>query len=116
MHVAGVECRRHPDHRVEDHMLFVFGDSFVDAGNLPRSAKSRTSRGWYYPYGSSDSAHRNAATGRLSDGLVQSDFLGTYVAYILASSSSSSDPIRRAINLHARSMRACVLSSSERII
>ncbi|OEL20384.1 GDSL esterase/lipase [Dichanthelium oligosanthes] len=56
-------------------MLFVFGDSFVDAGNLPKSAKSVTSRGWYYPYGSSDSAHRNTATGRLSDGLVQSDYL-----------------------------------------
>ena len=73
-----VEARRHRERR-QDRTLFVFGDSFVDAGNLPRSAKSRASRGWYYPYGSSDSAHRNRATGRLSDGLVQSDFLGTYV-------------------------------------
>ena len=73
-----MEARRHRERR-QDRTLFVFGDSFVDAGNLPRSAKSRASRGWYYPYGSSDSAHRNRATGRLSDGLVQSDFLGTYV-------------------------------------
>ncbi|KAG2598254.1 hypothetical protein PVAP13_5KG367014 [Panicum virgatum] len=69
-----VEARRHRERR-QDRTLFVFGDSFVDAGNLPRSAKSRASRGWYYPYGSSDSAHRNRATGRLSDDLVQSDFL-----------------------------------------
>ncbi|XP_025805386.1 GDSL esterase/lipase At5g03610-like [Panicum hallii] len=70
-----VEARRHRERRKE-YMLLVFGDSFADAGNrLMRSAKSRASRGWYYPYGSSDSAHRNRATGRLSDGLVQSDFL-----------------------------------------
>jgi hypothetical protein len=75
-----VEARRHRERR-KDYMLLVFGDSFADAGNrlMRSSAKSRASRGWYYPYGSSDSAHCNRATGRLSDGLVQSDFLGTYV-------------------------------------
>ncbi|CAL4906704.1 unnamed protein product [Urochloa decumbens] len=75
-----VEARRHRERR-KDYMLFVLGDSFVDAGNLPRSAKSKASRGWYYPYGSSDSAHGNAATGRLSDGLVQSDFLAKMLGY-----------------------------------
>jgi hypothetical protein len=77
---GGAHCRRHPDHRhQDDQMLFVFGDSFVDAGNLaPRSEKSAASRQWFYPYGSSDSAHHNNPTGRFSDGLVQSDFLGTY--------------------------------------
>ncbi|XP_066340662.1 GDSL esterase/lipase At5g03610-like [Miscanthus floridulus] len=71
-----VECRRHRERRRKDYTLFVFGDSFVDAGNLPKSSgRSRVSRGWYYPYGSSDSSHGNQATGRLSDGLVQSDFL-----------------------------------------
>ncbi|KAG0528433.1 hypothetical protein BDA96_05G011200 [Sorghum bicolor] len=60
-------------------MLFVFGDTFVDAGNLaPTSEKSKASRQWFYPYGRSDSAHHNNPTGRVSDGLVQSDFLGTY--------------------------------------
>jgi hypothetical protein len=79
-----VEARRHRERRKE-YMLLVFGDSFADAGNrLMRSAKSRASRGWYYPYGSSDSAHRNRATGRLSDGLVQSDFLGTYSIYTVS--------------------------------
>ncbi|XP_021317038.1 LOW QUALITY PROTEIN: GDSL esterase/lipase At5g03600 [Sorghum bicolor] len=60
-------------------MLFVFGDTFVDpAGNLaPTSEKSKASRQWFYPYGRSDSAHHNNPTGRVSDGLVQSDFLGS---------------------------------------
>ncbi|CAO1943674.1 unnamed protein product [Urochloa humidicola] len=72
----GVEARRHRERRNKDYMLFVLGDSFVGAGNnLPRPANSRLTRGWYYPYGSSDSAHGNRATGRFSDGLVQSDFL-----------------------------------------
>ncbi|CAO2143039.1 unnamed protein product [Urochloa humidicola] len=72
-----VECRRHPDDdRNRDRMLFVFGDSFVDVGNRPPTAdKSLGSRQWFYPYGSSDSAHHNNATGRFSDGLVQSDFM-----------------------------------------
>jgi len=78
--VGGAECRRHRDHRRRHgQMLFAFGDSFVDAGNLaPTSEKSAASRQWFYPYGSSDSAHHNNPSGRVSDGLVQSDFLGTY--------------------------------------
>ncbi|CAN6362049.1 unnamed protein product [Urochloa humidicola] len=77
---GGVECRRHPDHdgqhRNKDRMLLVFGDSFVDVGNRPPTAdKKMGSRQWFYPYGSSDSAHNNNATGRFSDGLVQSDFM-----------------------------------------
>lgn len=76
---AGADCRRHRDQpRRHGRMLFVFGDSFVDAGNLaPTSEKSEKSRQWFYPYGISDSAHHNNPTGRVSDGLVQSDFLGT---------------------------------------
>lgn len=79
--VVVVECRHHP--RKQDRMLFVFGDSLVDAGNRPPSAtpadSSVSSRAWLYPYGISDSAHHHNATGRFSDGLVQSDLLGTYV-------------------------------------
>jgi len=36
------------------------------------------SRAWFYPYGISDSAHGNRPTGRVSDGMVQSDILGTF--------------------------------------
>ncbi|KAL6597350.1 hypothetical protein ACP70R_046790 [Stipagrostis hirtigluma subsp. patula] len=71
-----VESRSHPaPRRRPNKPLFVFGDSFVDAGNLPRYGRDVTSRGWYYPYGSSDDSHGNGATGRLSDGLVQSDLI-----------------------------------------
>ncbi|RLM84831.1 hypothetical protein C2845_PM04G06560 [Panicum miliaceum] len=72
------ECRPHRGHRHrrDDCTMFVFGDSLVDAGNRPPTAeKTWSSREWFYPYGSSDSAHGNRATGRSSDGLVQSDFL-----------------------------------------
>ncbi|CAN6336684.1 unnamed protein product [Urochloa humidicola] len=70
-----VEARPHRE-RSKDYMLFVFGDSFADAGNLPRtSEKTAMSRSWFYPYGMSDSDHGNRPTGRVSDGLVQSDFL-----------------------------------------
>lgn len=59
-------------------MLFVFGDSFVDAGGRPQtSERSMMSRAWFYPYGISDSVHGKRATGRVSDGMVQSDILGT---------------------------------------
>ncbi|CAL4895085.1 unnamed protein product [Urochloa decumbens] len=54
-----VEARPHRE-RSKDYMLFVFGDSFVDAGNLPRtSEKTAMSRSWFYPYGMSDSDHGN---------------------------------------------------------
>ncbi|KAL6650331.1 hypothetical protein ACP70R_009256 [Stipagrostis hirtigluma subsp. patula] len=72
--VHHVESRRHPS-RQQNYKLFVFGDSFVDAGNVPKSEKSRMSRGWYYPYGSSDSDNDDAASGRYSNGRVQSDFV-----------------------------------------
>jgi hypothetical protein len=86
--VSDVEARRHSDHhrrRRNYKQLFVFGDSLADNGNLQRSGLSSGSRGWYYPYGISDSTHGNRATGRFSDGLVQSDFLGIYIYYLLCS-------------------------------
>ncbi|KAL6641891.1 hypothetical protein ACP70R_020072 [Stipagrostis hirtigluma subsp. patula] len=73
-----VQSRRHSGHPQQRHYrpLFVFGDSFVDAGNVdPVPKRSVITRGWYYPYGSSDTANNNDATGRLSDGLVQSDLV-----------------------------------------
>ncbi|TVU37425.1 hypothetical protein EJB05_10739 [Eragrostis curvula] len=65
--------RSHRRHR--SYKMFVFGDSFVDVGNVPSSWNNLTSRGWNYPYGSSDSAHNYRATGRFSDGMVQADFV-----------------------------------------
>lgn len=53
--------------------MFVFGDSFADTGNIPKSARSEGTRQWFSPYGSS----RNAfVDGRFSDGYVQTDFIG----------------------------------------
>uniref|UniRef100_A0ACD5UV86 Uncharacterized protein n=1 Tax=Avena sativa TaxID=4498 RepID=A0ACD5UV86_AVESA len=55
--------------------LFVFGDSFVDSGNLPKmKGRFRTSRQWFYPYGVSNE-EGPVATGRFSDFMVQSDFI-----------------------------------------
>jgi hypothetical protein len=52
--------------------LFVFGDSFADTGNIPRSHLSPVTRQWYSPYGST----AGLKTGRFSDGSVQTDFIG----------------------------------------
>ncbi|TVU38320.1 hypothetical protein EJB05_11683, partial [Eragrostis curvula] len=76
--------RRHgpsdDDNKDDDNQfqLFVFGDGFADVGNddpKKKDKKDVTTRAWYKPYGTSDEAHGNKPTGRLSDGLVQSDFL-----------------------------------------
>jgi len=57
--------------------LFVFGDSFADAGNTLKGPLGLNTRGWYEPCGVSDARHGNKPTGRCSDGMVQSDFLCT---------------------------------------
>ncbi|KAF8706351.1 hypothetical protein HU200_030613 [Digitaria exilis] len=70
-----VEGRPHRERR-NDYMLFVLGDSYADVGNRPQtSEKTVLSRAWFYPYGISGSAHGNRPTGRVSDGMVQSDIL-----------------------------------------
>ncbi|WVZ61486.1 hypothetical protein U9M48_011349 [Paspalum notatum var. saurae] len=83
--------RRHHDHgghhhsddnkkRRPTHKLLVFGDEAADNGNgASDPALGIRSRGWRYPFGSSDKVHGRKPTGRLSDGLVQSD----YVAMIM---------------------------------
>lgn len=53
--------------------MFVFGDSFADTGNIPKSGLSQATRQWYYPYGSSRNVFED---GRFSDGFVQTDFIG----------------------------------------
>jgi hypothetical protein len=80
--VGGAECRRHIVTTVDMERCSLYSGTplWTPAGNLaPTSEKSKASRQWFYPYGRSDSAHHNNPTGRVSDGLVQSDFLGTYV-------------------------------------
>jgi phospholipase/lecithinase/hemolysin len=85
--VADVEARRYSDHhrrRRNYKKLFVFGDSLADNGNLQRSGLSSGSRGWYYPYGISDSTHGNRATGRFSDGLWFNQIFWVYITcYVL---------------------------------
>uniref|UniRef100_A0A8I7BK48 GDSL esterase/lipase n=1 Tax=Hordeum vulgare subsp. vulgare TaxID=112509 RepID=A0A8I7BK48_HORVV len=58
--------------------MFVFGDDFVDNGNVPDITGEKTSRQWSYPYGS----YRNSSwsgvpvpTGRFSNYRMQSDFI-----------------------------------------
>jgi hypothetical protein len=66
--------------------LFVFGDSFVDNGNLPKDPQqpNQITRQWNVPYGGSygkddgSPAEQYNPTGRFSNYLVQSDFIGTY--------------------------------------
>ncbi|KAL5214972.1 hypothetical protein ABZP36_004124 [Zizania latifolia] len=53
--------------------MFVFGDSFVDTGNVEKSELSKKSRQWYWPYGSDWGDRR--PTGRFSNAMVQSDLV-----------------------------------------
>ncbi|CAL5046225.1 unnamed protein product [Urochloa decumbens] len=54
--------------------LFVFGDSFADTGNFPKSDLSEVTRQWYQPYGCSHGFLQDP-TGRFSNSYVQSDFI-----------------------------------------
>ncbi|KAK3127457.1 hypothetical protein QOZ80_7AG0573590 [Eleusine coracana subsp. coracana] len=76
LNAGHVECRRHGGaSTTKQYKLFVFGDSFADNGNYPLADLAEDTRAWYYPYGSSDYDHGASASGRFSDGMVQSDFL-----------------------------------------
>ncbi|PWZ36881.1 GDSL esterase/lipase [Zea mays] len=72
-----VECRRHGDSgdSARQYKLFVFGDDYADTGNYPLADLSKTTRAWYYPYGSNDKDHGMSASGRFSNGLVLPDFI-----------------------------------------
>lgn len=63
--------RQHGKHKHGDVKLFVFGDSYVDTGNWPKS----TSSSWKEPYGFT---YPGFPSGRFSDGLVLTDFIGMY--------------------------------------
>ncbi|XP_020169370.1 GDSL esterase/lipase At3g09930-like [Aegilops tauschii subsp. strangulata] len=76
---ARVEARGTPSadqgSKNEWSSMFVFGDGFVDNGNLP---KTDTWRQWSYPYGSYLNSRGSATpvpTGRLSNYWIQSDFI-----------------------------------------
>ncbi|CAM0902047.1 unnamed protein product [Alopecurus aequalis] len=75
---ARVVSARHNWHA--PRTLFVFGDSFVDSGNVPQTGQGFETRQWYFPYGVSykeddGSGAQANATGRFSDFMVQSDFI-----------------------------------------
>ncbi|KAL6838903.1 hypothetical protein ACP4OV_031339 [Aristida adscensionis] len=56
--------------------FFVFGDSYADTGNEPKSSElTGRTHGWYYPYGCTDDAHDRQPTDRLSNGLIEPDFI-----------------------------------------
>ncbi|WVZ61494.1 hypothetical protein U9M48_011356 [Paspalum notatum var. saurae] len=72
--------------------LFVFGDELADNGNVDSDpALGLGSRVWRYPYGMSDTLHGRKSTGRMSDGLVQSDFLAMIMGHRESPPAYSSD-------------------------
>uniref|UniRef100_A0ACD5Z1P1 Uncharacterized protein n=1 Tax=Avena sativa TaxID=4498 RepID=A0ACD5Z1P1_AVESA len=84
----GVEARPapaggHHQKKLSSYSLFVFGDDFVDNGNLPLTDPvTQMSRQWAYPYGSNyvDTAGNprpNTPSGRFSNYKIQSDFIAT---------------------------------------
>ncbi|XP_044956645.1 GDSL esterase/lipase At5g03600-like [Hordeum vulgare subsp. vulgare] len=83
----GVEARPAPtgghEKKPSSATFFVFGDDFVDNGNLPLTDPvTEMSRQWAYPYGSNyvdaDGFPRpNTPSGRFSNYQVQSDFIAT---------------------------------------
>ncbi|KAF7104905.1 hypothetical protein CFC21_105764 [Triticum aestivum] len=76
-----VEARGTPRAHRSNHQwssMFVFGDDFVDNGNVPNIVGEKTSRQWSYPYGSYRNSNWSGApvpTGRFSNYRMQSDFI-----------------------------------------
>lgn len=74
---AGVESRG-PLGGYHWYTMFMFGDSFADTGNLPRTnCRSSLSRQWHYPYGTFNGSRSGNPLGRFSNYLVQPDIIGT---------------------------------------
>uniref|UniRef100_A0ACD5UPF2 Uncharacterized protein n=1 Tax=Avena sativa TaxID=4498 RepID=A0ACD5UPF2_AVESA len=73
--VTGVECGGGKYHW---YTMFMFGDSFVDTGNLPKTGgRSPLSRQWHWPYGTFNGGRSGNPIGRFSNYLVQSDVIGS---------------------------------------
>ncbi|KAF3784095.1 GDSL esterase/lipase [Nymphaea thermarum] len=70
--VEGLHHRHH--HYKLPKSLFVFGDSNVDTGNTQSSS-------WSFPYGVT---FPGRPSGRLSDGRVLTDFLGTFFSFVFS--------------------------------
>ncbi|CAN6452459.1 unnamed protein product [Victoria cruziana] len=68
---AGLEAHRHHDGR-SSRKLFVFGDSYVDTGNIGKSV----AKSWKDPYGVT---FPGKPSGRFSDGRVLTDFVASYL-------------------------------------
>lgn len=64
--------RQHGKHKHGEIKLFVFGDSYVDTGNWPKSMSSS----WQEPYGYT---YPGYPSGRFSDGLVLTDFIAAFL-------------------------------------
>jgi len=60
-------------------LLFAFGDSYADVGNLPKTGPNR-GKGWVYPYGITWPSPNGVTTpaGRFSDGKIQTDWIGKF--------------------------------------
>ncbi|KAI5016309.1 hypothetical protein ZWY2020_006160 [Hordeum vulgare] len=72
---AGVESRG-PLGGYHWYTMFMFGDSFADTGNLPRTnSRSSLSRQWHYPYGTFNGSRSGNPLGRFSNYLVQPDII-----------------------------------------
>ena len=60
--------------------FFIFGDSFLDAGNNNYINTTALDQANFWPYGIS---FFHIPTGRFSDGRLISDFLGMYLRFVL---------------------------------
>ncbi|CAM0958281.1 unnamed protein product [Alopecurus aequalis] len=74
--------------RVKDYhwfTMFMFGDSFVDTGNLPSTGnRSALSRQWHWPYGTYNKGRSGNPLGRFSNYFVQSDVIARILGRLMA--------------------------------
>ncbi|GJN01626.1 hypothetical protein PR202_ga18905 [Eleusine coracana subsp. coracana] len=100
-----VESRRHDDDDAGGAMTMTTrrtrsscSVTRPDNGNFPNAGLNQGSPSWYYPYGISDKDNDNLPSGRFSDNMVQSDFLGTQDSWIRSSTSTVTDEMVRIVN------------------
>ncbi|TVU36383.1 hypothetical protein EJB05_18316 [Eragrostis curvula] len=82
LNVVHVESKPSGEHHM--YILFVFGDSYADTGNIPKNDLSSTSRQWYPPYGVS--TMYGEPSGRFSDGSLETDFIATMIGRVVVPS------------------------------
>lgn len=86
-----------------DTKLFVFGDSYADTGNTPVDGFEC----WKEPYGVT---FPGQPSGRFSDGLVLTDFIGTYSS-LMHTSYVLFGCIKKVINLLSFVLQLCTWES-----